>query len=364
MSDIHLTIDGQDIKAARGKTILETAVENHIQIPSLCHQPETRPTGVCRVCVVEVEGARTLVGSCHTPVSEGMVIHTGSARVLDARKVNLELLMTGHTGSCVTDTNARNCNLHQLASDVELGPPRFHVRRPRYYPVENVSPYIWRDLSKCIMCRRCISACSELAGQDIFSVGYRGFRSKIVAGFDEPLHAEICRDCGICVDHCPTGALIKGVGLDPGPDIRPAKETGAVRERADLLEALKASQKEHGRVSRESMEEISRSLDVPLSGVFGVASFYSFLSVETLGGNVIRVCKSLPCYLKDSTFTIACVQKELGIVPGQTTDDNRFSFETANCIGACDQAPAMLVNDDVHGHLTSEKISGILRSYN
>ena len=363
MSEIHLTIDGRDITAAPGQTILETALDHNIQIPSLCHLPGTNPTGVCRVCVVEVEGARTLVGSCHTPVSQGMVIHTRSARVLEARKVNLELLMTGHTGSCVTDTNARNCSLHQLASDVELGPPRFHVRQPRYYPMEDVSPYIWRDLSRCIMCRRCVSACKELAGRDILSVGYRGFRSKIVAGFDEPLDTEICRDCGMCVDHCPTGALIKGVGLEPIPEGPPSVEPGTARKRGDLLDALKAAQKEHGRVSRESMEEIGRSLGVPLSEVFGVASFYSFLSVEPLGRNVIRVCKSLPCYLKDSTFIIACVQKELGIMPGQTTRDNRFSFEMTNCIGACDQAPAMLVNDDVHGNLTGEKISGILKSY-
>ena len=364
MSEIKLSIDGKEIKGAEGKTILETAVENGIEVPSLCHRPEIRPTGVCRICVVEVEGARTLVGSCHTPISEGMTIHTRSARVLDARKVNLELLMTGHTGSCVTDTNASNCELHLLASEVELGPPRFEVRRPRYYPVEDVSPYVWRDLSKCIMCRRCVRACRDLAGQDIFSVGYRSFRSKIVAGFDEPLNSSACRDCGICVDQCPTGALVSRVGFEPGPKTRPVADENPGRNRAVLLEELKSTQKEHGHLSKGAMEDIGRSLDIPLNEVFGVASFYSFLSTEPLGRNVIRVCKSLPCCLKDSEFIIEHLEKELGIVPGQTMDDGAFSLERVNCIGACDQAPAMLVNDNVHGDLTPQIINEILKHYN
>jgi len=363
MSEIHLNIDGRDITASPGITILQAAAANDIYIPSLCHLTGTRPAGVCRVCVVEVEGARTLVGSCHTPAVEGMVVRTNSARVLEARKVNLELLMTGHTGSCVTDAGASDCALHRLASDLELGPPRFSVRQPRNYPVEDFSPYVRRDLSKCIMCRRCVSACAELAGRNIFSVGYRGFRSKIVVGFDEPLNAEVCRDCGLCVEHCPTGALMAGEELGLKPEIRPPVELITNLKRAGLLEALKAVQKEQGRVSRESMEELGRSMDVPLNEVFGVASFYAFLSVEPLGRNVIRVCGNLPCYLKDSLSVIAYVQKELGIAPGQTTEDGRFSFEMTNCIGACDQAPAMLVNDDVHGYLTEEKVSSILRSY-
>ena len=133
--------------------------------------------------------------------------------------------------------------------------------------------------------------------------------------------------------------------------------------REDLLLALKRAQDEYTHLSREIIVEISRSLDVPLSDVFGVASFYSFLSTKPQGRNVIRVCGSVPCYLKDSPMIVECVADEIGIGPGETTADGRFSFERINCIGACDAAPAMLINDDVHGDLTAEKISRILKSY-
>ena len=207
MSDVRVILNGEEASGRDGMTILEVAEQEGVEIPSLCHSPNLRPAGVCRVCVVEVEGTKALVGSCHTPIAEGMIIHTRSAKVLAARRAIVELLLTGHTGSCVTDPNARNCRLHKLASDLEVGPPRFQVREPRSYLVEHANPYVQRDLSKCILCRLCTRACSEIAGKDVLGVGYRGSRSKIVVGFDQPLTEEVCRDCGICIDYCPTGAL-------------------------------------------------------------------------------------------------------------------------------------------------------------
>jgi NADH dehydrogenase/NADH:ubiquinone oxidoreductase subunit G len=209
MKDIKVTIDGIQVQAREDLTILQVAELVGIHIPTLCHAPDLKPSGVCRICVVEVEGQKTLAGACHTPVSEGMVIHTRSHKVIEARKVIVELLLTAHTGSCVTDINARECSLHNLASEMEVGPPRFQVRAPRSYPVEDQNPYVRRDLSKCILCRRCVSACRELAQKNIFSIGYRGFQSKIIVDFDGPLDKEVCRDCGICIDYCPTGALSK-----------------------------------------------------------------------------------------------------------------------------------------------------------
>lgn len=213
MSDVKLTIDGKEISGREGMTILEAAEQNGISIPTLCHRPEISPSGVCRVCVVEAEGAKTLVGSCHTPIAEGMVIHTRSPKVLSTRKVIVELLLAADTGSRVTDRDAKDCELHQLASDLEAGPPRFQVRKPRSYPVEENNPYVQRDLSKCILCRRCIKVCSEVAQKGVFSVGYRGFWSKIIVGCDEPLDTEVCQDCEICIDSCPTGALSKPLAL-------------------------------------------------------------------------------------------------------------------------------------------------------
>jgi NADH:ubiquinone oxidoreductase subunit E len=134
------------------------------------------------------------------------------------------------------------------------------------------------------------------------------------------------------------------------------------RERANLLEKLKEAQKEFGYVPREFMAETARSLGLPISEVYGTATFYSFLSTRPLGRYVIRICKSIPCYLRNGEMIIGSVAQQIGIAPGQTTADGKFSFELTNCIGACDLAPAMLVNHEVHGYLTPRKISEILKA--
>jgi len=209
MAEVTVTIDGKQVSGPEGMTILAAAETLGIIIPTLCHRPEITPTGACRVCVVEVEGSRTLVGSCHTPISEGMVIHTHSAKVIAARKATVELLLAAHTGPCVTDEDAEKCELHKIASELEVGPPRFQVRERRFYPIEELSAYVRRDMSRCILCRRCIRACSEVAKKDVFAVAYRGFHSKVIVDFDEALNKEVCKDCGICIDYCPTSALSK-----------------------------------------------------------------------------------------------------------------------------------------------------------
>jgi len=209
MADVSLVIDGKEVSGPFGTTILETANEAGINIPTLCHRPDLTPDGNCRICVVEVEGSPRLVASCHTPIAEGMVIHTGSPRVLKARKAVVQLLLAGHTGPCVTDACAGECELHYLAAELEVGPPRFQVKSRRAYPVEDVSPYVRRDMGRCILCRRCIRACAEIAKKNVFSMAYRGFGSKVVVDCDGVLDKEVCRDCGICVDYCPTSALTK-----------------------------------------------------------------------------------------------------------------------------------------------------------
>jgi NADH dehydrogenase/NADH:ubiquinone oxidoreductase subunit G len=208
MAEVKLTIDDKQISAREGMTILEVAKENGIDIPTLCHIPDLSPTGACRVCVVEVEGSRTLVGSCHTPITEGMVIYTHSPKVLETRRVIVELLLASHCGSCFMCEKANLCEMRKVAADLGVGLPRFQVRK-RFYPIEDVSPHIQRDLSKCIMCRRCVRACSEIAKKNVFGIAYRGFDSKIVVDTDQQLDKEVCRDCGICIPLCPTGALSK-----------------------------------------------------------------------------------------------------------------------------------------------------------
>jgi NADH-quinone oxidoreductase subunit E len=131
----------------------------------------------------------------------------------------------------------------------------------------------------------------------------------------------------------------------------------------ELLVLLQKAQNELGYLSEESMAELAKSLDLSISDVYGVATFYSFLSAKPLGRNIIRICKSIPCYLKNCQIIIDTVEKEIGIKPGETTPDGKFSFQLTNCIGACDKAPAMMINNDVYVNLTPSKISEILKAY-
>jgi NADH:ubiquinone oxidoreductase subunit E len=197
-------------------------------------------------------------------------------------------------------------------------------------------------------------------------MAYRGFDSKVVVGFDGVLDDEVCRDCGICVDYCPTSALswVGDERKDPGKksslDPMYADES---EKRVMLLSLLQERQRRDQYTSEVAIKEIAETMKLSVSDVYGVATFYSFLSVKPQGRNVIRVCKNLPCYLRGGAMIAASVEKTIGIGPGGTTEDRRFSFELTNCIGACDLAPAMLINDDVHGNLTPEVIPEILEAY-
>ena len=133
--------------------------------------------------------------------------------------------------------------------------------------------------------------------------------------------------------------------------------------RENLLELLKEAQGKFGYLPKNIIVELAESLDIPASEVYGVATFYSFLDTRPQGRNVIRVCKSLPCFLKNSQMIIQSVEEELGIGPGGTTPDGRFSLQLISCIGQCDEAPAMMINNDVHGGLNQEKVARILQAY-
>jgi NADH dehydrogenase/NADH:ubiquinone oxidoreductase subunit G len=209
MDSIALTINGKSVTGRAGATILETARENGIDIPTLCYLEDLPPVGACRLCVVEVEGSRTLVGSCHTPIVQGMVVQTHSPKVLETRRMLVELMLASHPDSCLVCDEANRCELRKIAADLDIGLPRFRIRK-HYYPVEDENPYIIRDMSKCILCRRCVTACQNLKSEKMFSIAYRGFDSKVVSGLDQPLGSkEVCRDCDTCVSLCPTGALSK-----------------------------------------------------------------------------------------------------------------------------------------------------------
>jgi len=209
MNSVKIMIDGNSVHAKEGMTILEAAQQNGIDIPTLCYSKNFAASGNCRICVVEVDGFRSLVGSCHTPIVDGMVIHTRSAKVEKARNVTVQLLMAAHTGQCVSDSHTGGCELRKLADRLQVGEPMFTMRKRRWYPNEDSNPYVKREMSKCILCRKCVDACREVAKKNVYSIAERGFGSKIIVDCDVPLVSEACKGCDICIDCCPTGALSK-----------------------------------------------------------------------------------------------------------------------------------------------------------
>jgi len=205
--------------------------------------------------------------------------------------------------------------------------------------------------------------------ENVMSIGYRGFEAKVIAGYDESLKTDECRDCSICIEYCPTGALSEPQSSQPVQKGRDAgsrykkfkfkKKTG----RSKVLPLLKKELNECGYLSPEAMERVAQKLNLSVSEIFGVSSFYSFLPMEGNGTNRIRVCRCVPCNLKEGLSVTEALKKELGIGPGEVTPDGKFSLELVNCIGACDKAPAMLINDKLFGDLSPDKVVDILKAY-
>ena len=205
MGDKTLTIDNLVVSFEPGQTILEVAAKNQIHIPTLCHLKGTTPTGACRICVVEVTGARSLLTACSTPAAPNMVIQTESPRVVQARKMILELLLASGEHDCLLCPSCGDCQLQDLAFKYQVSPKRFN-RRTDFRQTE-INPLIVRDFSRCILCGRCIQACNEVQVNRAISFGYRGNNAKIIAAGDRPLKESECVFCGECVQVCPTGAL-------------------------------------------------------------------------------------------------------------------------------------------------------------
>ncbi|MGB9588453.1 MAG: NADH-dependent [FeFe] hydrogenase, group A6 [Armatimonadota bacterium] len=206
MVNIEITIDGKQISIAPGTTILEAARSAGIQIPTLCYLEGIHAIGACRVCLVEVEGARSLQTSCTTPVSQGMVIKTNTARVRSARKTVVELMLSAHNQECTSCSRNLNCELQQVAKQLGIQTSRFEGARPKVI-VDTSSPSIVRDSSKCILCRRCVTMCHEVQGVGALFPVERGFESAIVPALEKDLNDVACVMCGQCVTVCPVNAL-------------------------------------------------------------------------------------------------------------------------------------------------------------
>ena len=213
---VSLTINGQRATAPEDSTILEAALSAGIHIPTLCHHPDLTDVGACRICVVTVERAKGLQTACTTPVFEGMVVHTESDEARETRKFVLEMLLTDHPNDCMTCEVNGDCELQDLVYDYGVSWPEHKGARHTYDIDPDPNPFVFIDRNKCVLCSRCIRACGEMQNRDVWNFAYRGFKSKLVAGADQPMLDARCESCGQCVAYCPVGALYDKMSVGTG----------------------------------------------------------------------------------------------------------------------------------------------------
>lgn len=211
---VNLKINEIPITIAEGTTILKAAEELDFRVPTLCFHEDLCVAGNCRVCVVEQVGAKSLVAACATPVSEGMEIFTNSAKVRSARKHIIELLLSEHNADCTKCYKNGSCELQDLSHEYRVGDHVFLDLNNGDVTIDNYSPSIIKDDSKCIRCQRCVRTCTELQGVSALAVAYKGDKQKISTFLDRSLVEVVCTNCGQCINRCPVGALVEKNYLD------------------------------------------------------------------------------------------------------------------------------------------------------
>ena len=210
---IKLTIDDKEVEVKKGTTILEAARQAEVDIPTLCFLKDINEVGDCRMCIVEIEGRRGFIPSCVQKAEEGMIVHTNTKNVADARRVILELIISNHKVECLTCTRSGNCELQELAK-------KFNIRDIEFpgtiieHEIDDVSPSIVRDFSKCVLCRRCVATCKNVQKIGAIDCINRGFESCVSTVGNKSLNDVNCTFCGQCIQSCPTGALHEKETID------------------------------------------------------------------------------------------------------------------------------------------------------
>lgn len=221
MDEIKFTIDGIQVKAQEGDTILQAATRNGIYIPHLCYHPDLKPRGACRLCLVENEDGR-LVTSCETLVKGGMSVSTTSKRVENSRKMVAQLLIANHESECLTCAQNNQCKLQEIASF--FGIENENISNLRHslleVPVDESNPFFTRDLKKCVLCGICVQTCRDCLGVSAIDFGFRGYETRITTLMDKPILESNCVSCGECVVACPVGALVPKENQKPSREVK------------------------------------------------------------------------------------------------------------------------------------------------
>ena len=209
MDTVKLKINGIEVEAPKNATILEAARIAGIRIPTLCYMKEINAIGACRICVVEVKGARALAAACVYPVNDGMEVFTNTPKLREYRKMTLELILSNHRMDCLSCSRSGTCELQALAQEYGVDQKRFLGSEDLSPDIEASAPHLVRDNSKCILCRRCVAVCKQNQRVAVIGPNNRGFATHIASAFEMPLAETSCVNCGQCIAVCPTGALME-----------------------------------------------------------------------------------------------------------------------------------------------------------
>ncbi len=207
MENVNIKINGVSYSAPAGSTILEAARMANIEIPTLCYMREINAIGACRICVVEVVGAKALVTACVYPINEGMEIYTHSKRVLEARKKTLQLILSTHDRKCLSCVRSGKCELQTLCREYKVDDETFYDGVKQTYELDYSAAHMVRDNNKCILCRKCVAVCEKTQGIGVIGAKERGFKTNIGSAFDMGLGETSCVSCGQCIAVCPVGAI-------------------------------------------------------------------------------------------------------------------------------------------------------------